>query len=403
MNEPAKGNAVNSNDNKTRLRWGLATLVVFILGVVAYVSLVTLAPQASPERSNLAPLAEFISLEPVTESLTLPLKGFVEASDRVALVSEVNGRIAEVAEQLTSGGRFKAGDILVKIEDGRFRADLAEARAAVTTAEAELQNARNQVARIRALETRNLGAEARLEDALVNVQRTKSTLERARANLDRVQIRLNDTRIRAPFDGQVLSENASVGQFVSPGQQIASLFATDFAEITVGLSRREANLLARSDDSSTALLYGLAGLPAWVRPSFGDAGQHYNAVVDRIKPAVDSATQTIEAVVRVSEAFARGDGKPPLLLNDLVEVRLELKAEKNWWRIPSTALKQSSRVWRLNDDQTLKPVYVSVVMRNDQTTVIRSDQLTSDDQLLLTDLKAPVTGMKVRPKEEVSP
>lgn len=400
MNDAVKHEQSDTTRAGARLKWVLATVIVLTLGAIGYLLLVSLAPQPAQQQPALAPLAEFVPLEPVGETLTLPVQGFVQASDQVALVSEVNGRIAEVADALVSGGRFRAGDWLVRIEDDLFRVDVAQAEAAVARAEAELQNARNQVARLRELESRDFSAQAQLDDAEVNEQRAASALAQARASLERARIRLNDTEIVAPFDSQVITEQASTGDFVSPGRQIATLFATEFGEVTVALSRDEAELLVKAGNGAESANHSAVGTLARILPREGGGQFSYRGVVDRVSPAVDGPTQTIEMVVRVAEAFADDTDRPPLLLGDLVEVHMELTGRGDWWRVPQTALKQPGRLWRLADDQTLRPLEVVVVLRSNNTAVVQSQALTQGDRVLVSDLKAPVDGLKVRPLEE---
>jgi RND family efflux transporter MFP subunit len=377
--------------------WAFAGLAVIALGALAFWLLQVMAPQPGEERAELAPLAEFATIEPVGDSLSLPAQGFVQAPAQVAVVSEVSGRITEAAERLVSGTRFRAGDLLVSIDDEPFRADLAEAEAAVSRAEVELRNADNQLARIRQLEAQNFSARSQLEDAQINRQRAESALEQARASVERARIRLDDTRITAPFDSEIISEDAAVGRFVSPGEEIARLFATDFGEIRLGISRREAALLAEAGSGDRGGRFELARIPTEVVS--GGGAVTYAGVVDRVEPVIDTGSRTVKLVVRVDDAFAEEAGKPPLLLEDLVEVRLQLVGRKEWWRLPATALKQPDRLWRLADDDTLEPLEVRVLFRADDQAVVESAELRQGDRVLLTDLASPVAGLEVRPRK----
>ncbi|WP_404363595.1 efflux RND transporter periplasmic adaptor subunit [Marinobacter sp.] len=394
---PAGREGSQSPERKSRFIWGLAGLAVLVLGLLVFWLLQALAPRPEAEPPELAPLAEFAPVEPVGSRLALPVEGFVRARARISLVSEVSGRITQVAEGLVSGGRFREGDLLVQIDREPFEADVADARASVSRAEAELKNARDQLARIRKLETRDFSAEAQLDDAEVNEQRAASALEQARANLANARIRLDDTRIHAPFDSEIIAEEASLGRFVSPGEEIAQLFATDFGEIRVGLSLNEAALVARAN--GRAGYSDLVGTAAEVRVSSADTAAAYEGFVAQVEPAVDRQARTVNLVVRVDGAFTPDGDRPRLLLDDLVDVRLELTGRSDWWHIPATALKQPGRVWRLREDQTLEPIDVEVLFRPDDRAVIQTGQLGPEDRLLLTDLASPVAGLEVRPRE----
>lgn len=391
VQEPSRDQARSS------LRWALSAAMVLILGAGAFVLLQRLAPVPADQPPRQAPLAEFAVVTPVGETLSVTAEGVVRAAAEVALVSEVSGRITEVAEGLVSGGRFDQGDLLVRIDDAPFRVDLAEARAAVKRAEAELEDARNQVDRVSRLAARDFNAEAQLEDARVNRRRAQSALEQAQAAVERARIRLDDARIRAPFDSRVLTENVAVGQFLAPGQEVARLFATGTGEVRVGLSRDDAGALvaARGGGGPDRLV----GMEARVNSALGPDTTSRLGRVDRVVPAVERAARTIELVVRVDDAFSATPDRPPLLLDDLVTVNFAVPGRPGWWKLPATALKQPGQLWRLSADDTLEPVPVAVVLRSGNHAVVASEDLQKGDRVLLTDLRAPVAGLAVRPRE----
>ncbi|MBS3804244.1 MAG: efflux RND transporter periplasmic adaptor subunit [Oleiphilaceae bacterium] len=398
MAEPARSHSAGISRSAARAKWAAAGVLVLAIGFLVFWFLQVMAPRPAAEVPELAPLAEFAGIEPASETLALPAEGFVQARAQIALVSEVSGRIVEVAERLVSGARFEADELLVRIDEEPFQADLADAQAAVSRARVELENASRQLERIRALESRNFSARQRLEDAQVNQQRAQSALEQGQANVTRARIRLDDTRIRAPFDSEILSENAAIGRFVNAGEQIASLFATDFAEVRVGLARHQADLLATSHTPEKSGYFDLAGTGAEIVSSVARSPVTYAGVIDRVEPAVDPEARTINLVVRADQAFDSTSDRPPLLLGDLVEVRLKLTGRDDWWRIPATALKQPEKIWRLSPENTLEPLKVEVLFRADEQVVVQSRRLTAGDRLLLTDLEGPVAGMEVRPE-----
>lgn len=393
-----------SRTRPARGKWFLAGVAVLLVGAGVFLLLQTLAPEPTSDPPALVPQAEFAPVEPVNKNLLLPAKGFVRSRARVGVVSEVSGRIEEVAEGLVSGTRFQAGDTLVRIEAERYQAELREAQAAVDQARAELHRARDQVKRFSALEQKNLQSESRLEEAQLTEQQAQSGLDQAEATLIRAQDRLDDTTIKMPFDGQILNENVAVGRFVRPGQEIAQLFATDYGEVVVGLSERQVSLLRyRAESGETeAELTPLPGVEAEICKTLDGRELQYTGVVDRVEPAVDPGSQTLSAVVRVDKAFAVDRQKPPLLLDELVDVVLLLPGKSHWWRVPATALKDK-RLWRLRSDQTLEAVDMRVLMRTDAGLIVESSELEAGDRVLLTDLKMLATGLKVRPRGAEAP
>ena len=70
------------------------------------------------------------------------------------------------------------------------------------------------------------------EPQLLAVQ---ARLEADRADLRKAQLNLERTELRAPFEGRVSEESVDIGQYVTHGQALASLYSTEAAEIVVPL------------------------------------------------------------------------------------------------------------------------------------------------------------------------
>ena len=67
----------------------------------------------------------------------------------------------------------------------------------------------------------------------------KLTRRRVQAALDRAQRDLTRTKIRAPFDGRVLQREVAIGQSVTPGTALASVYMTDFVEVRLPIAARQ--------------------------------------------------------------------------------------------------------------------------------------------------------------------
>lgn len=131
-------------------------------------------------------------------------------SDESTMVSaEVAGRITEIL--FSEGQPVKKGDVLVKLDDAVAQAELGQAQANLALAQSRYD---------RSNRLQNAGfvsAEAK-EDASNALKLQQASVELAQAKLDK-------TRVIAPFDGVIGLRGVSVGEFVSPGQNIAPLEA----------------------------------------------------------------------------------------------------------------------------------------------------------------------------------
>ncbi len=153
---------------------------------------------------------------------------------------EVAGRVIWVSPSFASGGFFDDGQPLLRIEPSDYREAVIQARAAA--AREELRAARERAeADVARKEWGDLGGgeatpltlrEPQLAEAEAALEAARAALERAERNLDR-------TEIRAPYDGRVRHKQVDVGQYVTPGTPVATIYAVDYAEVRLPLADEE--------------------------------------------------------------------------------------------------------------------------------------------------------------------
>ncbi len=135
--------------------------------------------------------------------------GSLRSDESVILSSEISGRIASIA--FTEGQPVDAGDLLFKLDDSVYAAELEQARAG-------LKLSRSDHDRAQELFNRQL-ISVRERDAAA------AKLDVDRATVSLAEARLAKTRIRAPFRGIVGLRRVSPGEYVNPGQPLAPLEA----------------------------------------------------------------------------------------------------------------------------------------------------------------------------------
>lgn len=137
--------------------------------------------------------------------------GSLRSDESTMIRPEVEGRIATLHFQ--EGQAVKAGDLLVGLDDAIARAELAQARANLDLAE-------KSFARAQMLFKRGASNAQALDEA-------SSQQQAARASLALSQARLDKTQIRAPYDGVLGLRLVSIGDYLSPGEDIVNLEVLD--------------------------------------------------------------------------------------------------------------------------------------------------------------------------------
>lgn len=150
--------------------------------------------------------------QPITQSTEYT--GRIMAAQRVNLVARVSAFIEEVL--FKEGAEVKKGDLLYRLEQGPFRADLQAKQALVAQFKAQLLNAQAVLGRSQTLLKGPAGQQSAVDVALANEQALQAQVLGAEAQLQQAQINLDYTEIRAPIDGKIGRTAVTAGNYVSP-------------------------------------------------------------------------------------------------------------------------------------------------------------------------------------------
>lgn len=152
--------------------------------------------------------------------------GSLRSTESVSLSSEIAGRLVKI--NFREGQPVEKGTLLFELDDSIYRAEVEQARAALTLSERNNERAVD-------LFSRKLVSTRERDEAAAK-------LDVDRASLQLAQARAAKTRIRAPFDGIVGLRAVSPGDYVNPGQALAPLeqisaLKVDFRLSEAALSR----------------------------------------------------------------------------------------------------------------------------------------------------------------------
>ena len=133
--------------------------------------------------------------------------GSLRSRQSVMMRPEVAGRVMSLG--FTDGGRVRKGQVLVQLDDVLQRAEIRQAQAQVSIAQANLK--RNQE-----LVAQNFVAQRVLDESAANLQVVEAQLALSCARLSRMAI-------IAPFDGTVGIRNVNLGDYVKDGADLINL------------------------------------------------------------------------------------------------------------------------------------------------------------------------------------
>lgn len=363
-------------------------------------------PPRSPPPERI-PSVTTMAVSPGNGPLPVVGNGTVVPRAEVDLAPQVGGRVEWVSPSLQSGGQFASGEVLVRIEAADFanaveqaRAQVAQDSVALLQAAEEARIAREEYDRFQAREGVT-GAPSPLVLREPQLQAARAALARSSAQLADAELALERTQVRAPFTGRVRSESVDPGSFVSPGQGMARIYASDAVEVAVSLSARDA-----------AVIPGLWGfrsgsgggrVPATVVAEYGARRYAWEGFVDRAPAALDERSRTIDVVVRVQDPFRpgtplnpgqAGEDSPPLLVGQFVEVRIEGRSGE-FHVLPRRALQPGDEVWMVADS-SVRRVPVEVLQQAGDS-IFASGDFRPGERVIVSGISLATDGMRVRP------
>ena len=347
------------------------------------------AEKGAPEVKSLP--VSTVMMDAVNVPIPVRGTGVVKAAQQVAMTPQVNGKIVEADTRLMPGARFNSGETLARIDDRDYRAMLAQAQSNTQRAELELalETGRTEVA-AREWEMLNQDGSTPTDLALRKPQLAlaEQNLVAAKGALTQAKLNMQRTRLTAPFNAVVVSENIDVGQVVGPGTVVANLVGADELWITVSLPMADVDVLqfASRDGtgSSARIIHRLAS----------ERIVEYTGTALQLGGALDPQTRLAQVTVSVSNPFDSSEGKTPLLPGSYVEVIFDGLVANQVMQVPRSALHEGERVW-INEGGKLAARTVTITGGDDETVLV-SDGLQSGDELIVSALSMPIEGLPIK-------
>jgi RND family efflux transporter MFP subunit len=367
---------------KSNIARVLLIVGILALGVLGFVGMHALAPEP-PKREAVArpPLVETLVLEDMSTSFAVRSQGTVRPRTETALSAEISGTIVEVSPQFIPGGVFDAGQSLLRIDPTNYLVAVEQAEALVKQRQLEYDGAQK-------LLEQGYRAEAEAASAAAALASAKAELTRARRDLQRTYIRL-------PYAGMVRDKAVDLGQFVSPGTRLGTVFATDYAEVRLPLTDQELAFIdlpgirSRTDD-------GADDGPAVTLSAVRKGEPHeWRARIVRTEGVVDETSRVTYAVARVEDPYQFDGELEPLPMGTFVSARIEGRQIEGVVRVPRNIIRGADELIFVDEDGRLRIREVQIVHADADYAYI-GDGAVPGERVLVTALDAPVNGMAVR-------
>jgi HlyD family secretion protein len=216
----------------------------------------------------------------------------------IVIGTKILGQI--VAEPIEEGQRVKVGDLLARIDDRDYQAQLKQAYADRDLAAANVVLKTARAERMRELYAKGVESKDSLDDAENQLSVAEADLKKSDGEIEFARFNVSQTVITSPINGVVLQKYRELGDTINFGGEIqAGGGATDIAQLA-DLS----DLRCEVDINESDIAKVKMGTPATVIPdAYPD--MPFAAQVVKIYPEADRQKGTVKVEVKILQPDLR--------------------------------------------------------------------------------------------------
>jgi membrane fusion protein, multidrug efflux system len=340
------------------------------------------AQQARPAASP--PLVPVAAARVVRQDMPVYLRGLgsVQAFNAVVVRARVDGTLMQVP--VTEGQEVRQGDLVAVIDPRPFQAALEAATAKKTQDEADLANAKRDLARYLSLEQKSFASHQQVDTQQALVNRLIAMIAGDEAAATNARLNLSYCYITSPIQGRVGLRLVDPGNMVRAGDATGIISIAQIHPVSV--------LFTLPQDSlpriSLAMEAGQLPVVAFAADDRTELGQGVLLTPDN---AIDTSTGTI----RLKATFPNPHNT--LWPGQFVNARLQLGIDRDALSVPSVAVQHSPTglyAYVVNPDSSVARQPVEVA-RDDGTLAVIANGLTEGQQVVTDGQSRLQVGTKV--------
>jgi HlyD family secretion protein len=351
-----------------------------------------------------APAAEMAG----DQQIVLTETGYIVAAHKIEVASKVVGRVAWIGVE--KGDKVQAGQVIVRLEDDEYRAqvlqqegqlknleaklqelkdgsrpdEIGKARADLEEAKAEMADAKATLERTQKLFSEGVLSRQALDDAQAKyngdvakvqslqrtldlailgpreeeIQQVEGQIEQARGALAYARTQLENTIIRAPVSGTILDRNVEKGEFVTTGF-VGDKGAKGYLVTMADLKDLQVELDINESDFPKLGPHQKAWITTDAYPDRKYAGE-----IEEISPEADRAKATIQVKVKIlnPDDYLRPDMNATVLFFNQTNGNREGTSVAI--TVPAAAVKENNVFLIVNGRVRKRPVTVGGTTRD---------------------------------------
>jgi RND family efflux transporter MFP subunit len=369
----------------------IRTLKVILIVVIAVLVAGTVVFRGIHSRIDAAAVIREKTLEQAIPSVSVihPKRG--ELREEISLPGNIQAFVDAPVYARTSGylkkwytdigTRVKTGELLAEIDSPEVDQQLAQAKAQLATAQANLKLAEITM-------NRDLGMmkdaipKQDVDNAVGAYEADKATVESQAANVKHLEQLVAFEKVFAPFDGLITARNTDVGQLINAGnggaaQELFRISSTDKLRIFISVPQTYSQAAVPGVNADLTLIES--------------PGRHYVGKVARNTGMIDPTTRTLLTEVDIENTSGQ------LMPGAYAEVHLKLPAATAALVVPVTALIFRAAGLQVAVVRNGKAEMVHVTQGRDYGTEVEiTSGITAQDLVIINTPDSLTSGATVR-------
>jgi multidrug efflux system membrane fusion protein len=347
-------------------RWVMAVLCLLVIAGIGYAIWFWPAGsggQAARNRNANQPIPVLVATaEQQDAPIFLEALGTVQAFNTVTVKPMVDGPLNAV--NFTEGQTVKKGDVLAQIDPRTYQAALDQATAKKAQDEAQLANARLDLARYTKLAANNYTSGQQADTARAQVAQDEALVRQDQAQIDNARTLLGYTTIASPLDGRTGIRQVDAGNIVHASDTTGLVVLTQLQPISVLFTLPQQALA----QVSRAMSQGAAKVLAYAQGTVGNA----SAVLDTgTLTVLDNQVDPTTGTIKLKATFPNPGHR--LWPGAFVGVQVQVDTAKDAVVVPPDAVQRGPRstyVYVVNADGSTTRRDVKVGHEDAQASII---------------------------------
>lgn len=353
------------------------------------------------------PNIKVLVVSPQKHTTIVKSQGLVQPKTQTMIVAKISGVVQKINSSFFRGSVINKNTELLRIDASNYRTDVNRALAKVSEQEMRLTEelARASVEREswrntgKSLHTapKLLLRQPQIEDVRLHLQAAETDLEWARKQL-------SNTRVKMPYRGMVELREIDLGQYVSVGSPLGTIFSVDSFEVRLPVTRSDLQQLNIPN-------MGVFNESEQYPVTLINNDQTWQAHLVRRENIQEEATRLHYLVAEVKDPYDLSNSKDnsnteqknhnPLFKGSFVQALIEGKTIEETIVIPRRLIRNEKQVLVIDKEDYLFFKTVEVSHVHDDKAYIKAG-LQLSDRVVLTMLHNPIIGTQANVIQQVA-